>query len=365
MSLLRILHISTATTWRGGEQQLAYLIDELGKGKAEQHVVCIADSPMHERCKQENVPYSTVGKRGGIDFRLASTIASCAKEFNAELIHTHDAHGHSASILACRFYKMRVPLIVSRRVDFHIHSAFSKRFKYGSKHVAKIICVSKAIEDIMAEDLGSRDKLCTVHDGVSLDRFGHKKTGALHQELGLNNTTKIIGNVAAHAPHKDLFTFIKTAKRIADQHEDVHFVSVGDGPESAAIKAFSKEQLRDEQISFLGFRTDVEQLLPEFDLFLMTSKTEGLGTSILDAFAAHVPVIATRAGGIPELIDDRVNGYLATVADDEELARSVLQALDSPQQQVIENAVEKLKQFSKENMADNTLKVYRSILAQR
>jgi len=358
----RILHISTASTWRGGEQQLSYLIGEL-KDSTDQHVICAPDSPMAADCERQQIPYTVLVKRSGTDPALAKGVKRVARAHRAQLTHAHDAHGHTAAVLANRLFNMRVPLVISRRVDFPIHSAFSKRFKYQGNSIAQIICVSQAIEDIVANDLGSRDKLCTVHSGIDVDRFSRGKTGLLRKELNLKDDQLIIGNVAAHAPHKDLFTFIRTAKRLLNKRQDLHFVSIGDGPLTGEIRQFAQAEGLENKLRFLGYRDDVAALLPDFDLFLMTSETEGLGTSILDAFAAKVFVISTAAGGIPEMVIDGETGLLAPVADDVQLAAQVGKALSMDRSPIISAASEKLKGFTKEATATKTLAVYQDLLA--
>ena len=362
MSKPRILHINTANTWRGGEQQLSYLIGEL-KGAVEQHVICAPHSPMAADCERQAVPYTTLRKRSGLDLFLAKGVKQLVRSHRIQLIHTHDAHGHTAAVVANRLLRMNTPIVVSRRVDFPIHSAFSKRFKYQGPHIAQIICVSRAIEDIMAENLGSRKKLCTIHSGIDTDRFASGVTGRLRQELKLPQDKLIIGNVAAHAPHKDLFTFIRTAKRLLNERTDLHFVSIGDGPLSEEIRNFAKAEGMTNELHFLGYRQDVEALLPDFDLFLMTSETEGLGTSILDAFAAKVFVVSTAAGGIPEMVVEGETGLLAPIADDAQLAVQVNKALNMDRSAIVTAASEKLKNFTKEATATKTLAVYQNLLA--
>lgn len=362
MSIPRILHISTATTWRGGEQQLAYLTEELADGRCDQHVICISESPMHAHCVNLGLSFSTVRKRSGIDLLLAKSIKTIAKTTNSMIVHSHDAHGHTAAVLANTIFQMGLPLVVSRRVDFHIHSSFSKQFKYKHSSIAKIICVSQAIAEIMASDLKSREKLCTVHSGIDISKFGAPTDGRLRRELGIGGDIKIVGNIAAHAPHKDLFTFIRTAKEVLKTRRDVHFVSIGDGPMSDEIKAFAAAEGLSDGLTFLGFRNDIAQLLPDFDVFLMTSETEGLGTTVLDAFAARVPVVSTNAGGIPEMVENGVTGLSANVKDHQALSMHVIRALDTDTSVLVNAATEKLGGFTKQSMASKTLEVYQEIL---
>ena len=113
-----------------------------------------------------------------------------------------------------------------------------------------------------------------------------------------------------------------------------------------------------------GFRQDIPQILPELDIFLITSKTEGLGTSILDALACNVPVVAAQAGGIPEIIIDQQTGLSAPVGDSTKLAQQVNYLLQNPvlKNQLIRNATKHLEAFTTATMANKTLNVYEKVL---
>lgn len=364
MSQPRVLHLSTARSWRGGEQQVAYLVEELGGKGVEQLVVCAAGSPMQEFCERLSVEHRTLGFRASFDPVNARRLARIARSWKPDLLHTHDSHGHTAAILATSIFGMKVPLVVSRRVDFAISSGFSARWKYGHPAVKRILCVSDAILEITAERLRRPEILRTVRSGIDPARFATGADGRLHRELSLEPDTPIVGNVAALAPHKDLFTFIRMAERIHKAQPEVRFVLIGEGELRAELERYAAQRGLAGVLTFTGFRNDVERLLPELDVMVMTSRTEGLGTSILDAFAARVPVVATAAGGIPELIEDERTGLLRPVEEDAALASAVLLLLadHALRDRLVAGAHEKLQGFTRQATAAATLKEYHTVL---
>ena len=364
MSDLRVLHLSTARTWRGGEQQVAYLTEELRDMGVKQLVVCAGGSPVQEFCEEKKIDHRSLAFHASFDPPNARRLSRIAQEWRPDLIHTHDSHGHTTAILANTLFGMNTPLIVSRRVDFPISSGFSARWKYGHPSVKRILCVSDAIKEITAQRLPRPDVLRTVRSGIDPARFAEGADGRLHAELGLDAATPIVGNVAALAPHKDLFTFIRMAQRIHRNRPDVRFVLIGEGELRTELERYAKEHGLADVLVFTGFRKDVERLLPELDVMAMTSRTEGLGTSILDAFAAQVPVVATAAGGIPELIEDGRTGLLRPVEDDEALARAVEHVLQDPalRGRLVQGASLKLKGFTRKATAMATLKEYQSVM---
>src|SRR5690606_25877323 len=292
MNGMRVLHLSTARSWRGGEQQVAYLVKALDAMGVEQLVVCATGSPMHDFCQEQAVAHRTLGFRASVDPVNARRLARIARSWGPQLVHTHDSHGHTAAILATSLFGMKLPLVVSRRVDFAISSGFSARWKYGHAAVKRILCVSDAIRAIMAQRLPRPAVLRTVRSGIDPARFAAGADGRLHRELHLAPSVPLVGNVAALAPHKDLFTFIRMAAGIHRERPDVRFVLIGEGELRAELEQAVQQHRLEHVLHFTGFRTDVDRLLPELDVFAMTSRTEGLGTSILDAFAARVPVVA-------------------------------------------------------------------------
>ena len=186
----------------------------------------------------------------------------------------------------------------------------------------------------------------------------------LHKEYNIPDDIPLIGNVAAVAPHKDYFTFINTAEELIKRNLKAKFFIIGAGPMEEEIKNYCAQKQLDKHIIFTGFRTDIKEILPELTVFLITSKTEGLGTSIIDAFACKVPVVATRAGGIPEIIEHEKNGLLADTKDAVELANQVERILNGSidKSKIIEGQQEVLQNFSKSVTAEKTLKEYLSIL---
>lgn len=358
----RILHISTPKSWRGGEQQLAYLLEEL-KGKCENFVICTEDSEMSKYCESRGHDFMTAKKRFSLDPAFASTVISFCKEKDIQLIHTHDSHAHSLAILAAKLFGNDIPIVVSRRVDFPIERSWFSHFKYNHPLVRRILCVSEEIKHITAKGLNDPSVLRTVYSGIDLNKFS-VRSGKLRRELGISDDTYIIGNTSALADHKDYFTFVDAAEIALKEDPDLLFLIIGKGPKEDEISSYIRVKELENSIKMIGFRNDIPQILADLDLFMITSKTEGLGTSILDAFASGVPVLATDAGGIPELVDNGKSGVLCEVGDKRNLATELLRLRKdlALRQLLIEGAREKVKQFSKSKTAEETLKVYSELL---
>lgn len=363
---MNVLHISSPKSWRGGEQQLAYLVDELRNEKVRNLVFCPFNSEVHKHCLKNNLNHITYYKGFSANPVVALRVATiCARE-NIDIIHAHDSHAHTFAVLSASLFGNKTPMVVSRRVDFPVGNSALSAAKYNHLNVKRIICVSKAIKAMTAEGIKNPERLSVVYSGIDLRKF-ESVTGAdfLKKEFNVPDGHLIIGNVAALAPHKDYRTFVATAKILLEQGLKARFFAIGEGPSRHEIEAFVKSEGMEGHVVLTGFLDNIPQVLKELDLFLISSETEGLGTSVLDALASGVPVVATKAGGIPEIIRHGENGLLADVKDPQGLAGQVCQLIQDKglKERIIEHGKRTARKFSKENMARQTLAVYRDVLA--
>jgi glycosyltransferase involved in cell wall biosynthesis len=361
---MTILHVSTPADWRGGEQQVAYLAIALQSMGIEQVVLCPQGSVLATRMIEASVPVATFDKRGFMNMLVARKIFRLSKVKSFAIIHCHDAHAHSAAVVAAVHYGVKSPVIVSRRVDFPVSSNPLSRWKYNHPSVRRILCVSQAISDITAPAIKDVSKLTVVHSGIDLQKYmpGSRNRKLIH-ELGLDASSRIVGNLSALADHKDYPTFIRTAEKVIHADPLIHFIIAGKGREEKRIKKLINDLKLNMNVHMLGFRDDIIEVMQSLDVFLITSATEGLGTIVLDAFAAGVPVVATRAGGIPEMVEDGVTGLLAPVGDADALATATLRILNQPDlgKALANDAFQKVQEFSYQTTAEKTLMIYRSI----
>lgn len=359
----RVLQLTTAEGWRGGEQQLFYLITRLHSLGVHVELCCPQAAVIRKRLEGWDIPIHTFSGRGILNLNIARKVLKLCRRGTYHLIHTHDSHSHGAAYLAA-LAGCPLPIVVSRRVDFPAGRSLLSSAKYNHPKIVKILCVSDAIKQVMATVIHKKDKLMTIHSGVDTGRFPHReKTGKLNLLLGLEPGTPLVGNTSALAFHKDYPTFLRTALRIHAQRPDVHFVIIGDGPERAAIEKQIATSGLAGCVHLTGFREDIPDLLPDLDVFFMPSIKEGLGTSVLDAFTCSVPVVSTRTGGIPEMVRHDESGLLAEVGDDAMMADHILRILgDANLRRHLQLGGEQiLADFSMEAMADKTAMVYQDV----
>jgi glycosyltransferase involved in cell wall biosynthesis len=366
MKKTKILHLSSERSWRGGEQQIAYLIDELQNLGLDNMVAVRKHSAFETHCQNNSIKFISLPFSGSLNLKTIFSIKAICKNHEIDLVHLHSSKSHSAGVMSALFGNS-VPFILSRRIDFVPKKSGFTQWKYDHQSIRKIICVSDKVREIMETYCRRKGRTVTVHDGIDVNKFlPLPEQNRLRIEFNLPKDTFIIGNTSALEGHKDYFTFIRTIAQLKKDNLPVKAFIVGKGSLEKDLREFAVAQRVTNDIIFTGFRNDIHEILPAFDVFLMTSNEEGLGSSVLDAFAASVPVVSTAAGGIPEMITHNVNGLLADVGDDAKLASHIKEVLRNPplRQSLIAAGAKRLTEhFSKELMAKKTLKIYEEILS--
>jgi glycosyltransferase involved in cell wall biosynthesis len=359
-----VVHASTQRGWRGGEQQIAYLHERLAARGVPQLVVCAAGGELAARAPALGMRHRGVRRLGGFDPLFAWALARACRDTGATLVHAHDPHAHAAAVLACAFLGAPPRIVVARRVVFPIGRGPLTRWKYDHPAVRRIVCSSRAVAEGLAVAVRDPGRLRVVHDAIDPDRFASGPAGRLRAELGIGPGVPLVGTVAALTAEKDPLTFVETAARVAARRPEVRVVHVGEGPLRAEVEARVRALGLGARYSVLGFRPDLARLLPDLDVFLLTSRLEGLGTSILDAQSCRIPVVATAAGGIPEAVLDGETGLLAPVGDAAALAERVERLLGDPALRLrLVSAAERRvrEEFGVEALAERTLAIYREV----
>lgn len=360
---MRILHVSYHKSWRGGEQQISYLVGELQNMGCHQWIYCSEDNALEEYCKDNGISYYTFSNNLLKRYQNIKKLKHLCQKHFIEIVHVHDSFSHEMAYVA-GLIGNETPIILSRRVDFPMNNTFISHNKYNYHRIRKILCVSNKIKQTLEPDIKDKSKLTVIHDGIDLEKFNKNSPGLLRKQFKIPKEAKIIGYISALSPHKDHLTFIDTAEKLLKENLNAKFFIIGEGRIKKHLQDYAIKKGLVDHIIFTGFRTDVPSIIHDLDIFLFTSISEGLGTSILDAFASGVPVVSTNAGGIPEIIENGVTGLVADIKDSDQLANNVMKLLSDKElrESIIQNAKEKVKNFSKQIMAERTFSVYKEIL---
>jgi glycosyltransferase involved in cell wall biosynthesis len=230
--------------------------------------------------------------------------------------------------------------------------------KYGA--CDRVVAVSRAVARGLVDNGLSPGRVDVVYDGVP-DRPPVADGLDVMRDLGVPSGAPIVGNVAALSEHKDHGTLLSAMPAVLRAVPGVRFVIVGDGEGRGALEHEAHRRGLADRCLFTGFRADVDRLMPNFSVFCLTSRLEGLGTSLLDAMCFSRPVVATSSGGIPEVVEHRETGFLVPVGDHRALAVALVEILidERRRQHMGEAGRRRFQQrFTARRMVDETLGVY-------
>ena len=268
--------------------------------------------------------------RNEIDLSTAWKLSRIIRQWKPSVVHAHDPHAVAMAGLALSFGAPtpRPVLVASRRVDFHLQSHSFSRWKY--RQVDLFIAASQAIRRIMEQDGIPASRITVVHDGIDVAKIQRLPVVDAHAEYWLPHGVPVIANVGALVPHKGQKHLLDAMPLVLREVPDAHLLIFGEGELRPQLERQIKELRLEKHALLVGFRDDVLQLVKSVDLFVMSSVTEGLGSTVLDAMAMKLPVVGTEAGGIPEAVVHGQTGLLVPPADPRALAGAIVRLLKDP-----------------------------------
>lgn len=352
---MRVLHVDTADGWRGGQNQVLLTASGMAERGHQVALACRAGGFLESRARAAGVDAHGFAFRGDWSPTAAAGLARLAARFRPDVLHAHDPHALAASLAV-----VGTPRIASRRVDFAIRG-FASRWKYA--RCERVIAVSGAVAAVLRHGGLRPERVRVVYEGVP-DRPAVPGGHDLLRALGVPSDALVVGTVAALTGHKDHGTLLSAVVSVARRVPSAWFVMVGDGERRDALVALATALGVQERVVFTGFREDLDALIPAFDVFCLSSKMEGLGTSVLDAMCFARPVVATAAGGIPEAVDDGVTGRVVPVQDPDALASALIAVLSDRAERERLGASGRSRfesRFSATRMVDATLSVYEEL----
>lgn len=366
---MNVLNVTTMVGIRGGDMQMYTAYNLLKEYKdVNQFILCPETSDLAKMCERDHAQYYTYKKNKFKVFNTVGAIIKICRKEKIDVLHIHDSTALTYALMALKFLPSSIQLVLSRKRNNRIKDKFLNRYKYSHPRIVKIVSVSKAVEAIFDNIITDKTKLVTIYDAIDVQKYASKKSlNLIHEEYNLSPDTKIVGNIAGLTNQKDIFTFVDTAKKILEKSNRLYpikFVVVGNGVLMDDLTAYIKELGLQGDVFLMGFRNNAADLLPEFDVFLMTSITEGLPLTIYEAFAARIPVVSTDAGGIREVLIHEKTGLMTAVKDTEALSDNVIRILkdDAFKERIVRNAYTTvIENHDLKTMKENYYKFLRSL----
>ena len=364
---LRIAHLDTGRTWRGGQGQALGLMRELAHRGHSQMLLAPA-GPLFEKAQAAGLTAIAWESHGELDLPAMLAARRAFAAFTPDVAHLHSAHAHALGALPARWAGVPAT-VVARRVDFKVATNPFSRLKYALP-VDRYFCISRGVAQVMRQSGIAEPKLVLVPSGVDLDAVRAEAAlpaPGLRAWLGIPADAEVVGTVASLAPHTHHGQRLDAVPAVLAARPGTHFVWLGEGECRAALERHRAALGLERVVHMPGFHSQAKALMRQFTLFALTSHLEGLCTSLLDAQALGVPIVATAVGGIPEVITDDVTGGLVPTLEPARVAECIVAALADPQRRArwVVAAAESVRTFSIAATAERTLSEYARVLTER
>jgi glycosyltransferase involved in cell wall biosynthesis len=304
---------------------------------------------LHGRSLERVMVLPALGRqiRGASDLAALVALTRLMRRLRPHIVHTHTAKagmlGRVAALLA------RVPVIVH---TYHGHvfrgyfSAATTRLFVGierwlARRTDRLVTVGEVVRaELLQLGIGTPERLVVIPLGLDLDRFLDCEAvrGRLRAELGIGGGVPLIGIVARLVPIKAHEVFLDAAARLGQERPEARFVVVGDGERRAELEALAARRGPPGRVHFLGWRRDLDGIYADLDVVVLTSRNEGLPVSLIEAMAAARPVVATRVGGVPDLVEDTVSGCLVPEGNAGAVAAALRALLADPERRQVMGA---------------------------
>ncbi len=362
---LKILQLSSAASFGGGERYVADLTNSLVTRGHDLYAVVRPHSPLIAHLKVERDRIKTLPLRNALDVPSAHELARFIGRHEIEIVHAHMARDYSLAAYAARRNR-QTKLIVTRHVLFQMN----RMHRHTLARAHRVIAVSNAVaRELRAQRIVTDSQLAVVPNGVDVARFAiNFDRSGFRQSIGLPAHGPLVGSIGELRTLKRHDDFIRAAARVASQFPETHFVLAGldTSPSSEVHKHLEQLVLETglkDRFHFLGWVEDAEKLLGAIDVFVSASETESFGLAIAEAMAAGTAVVATATEGAQEVVDDQETGFLVPIGDVARISDSIALLLSDGdlRHRLGTRAREVVKaKFSLERMVDQIEQLYQT-----
>lgn len=371
---VQVCHVAVGDLWAGAEVQLKVLLSKFGqKPEFNLSVILFNDGRLRKEIEGLGIPVMVFPET---EWRSGKIFLKLVREFKKSSIRIIHTHKYKDTILAAPAAKLcGIPHVV--RTVHGLREPFGglQSFKMSlyeaierTMHrycVDSIIGVSSQIEREYKAEGGVFNVTC-IRNGIDLEgRSVQTDRWRTRKDLGVDSGTCLIGTVGRLTPVKGIQYLLQAARILLRQGANVKVLVVGDGSIRLDLLTQTRDLGISEHVMFLGHREDTDALLQALDVFVLPSLSEGIPMALLEAMATSRAVVASRVGGIPEIVEDGVEGFLVEPMDVNGLADKCRQLIESPDvaRKMGEQARKRVEQdFSATAMADRVVSVYNELL---
>ena len=359
------MHVEAGRHLYGGARQVCYLIEELAAEGYDNMLVCARGSEIAAAVRGATVVELPMG--GDLDVFWAGPLRKLIKAHAPAMVHVHSRRG--ADLVGGRCARRAgVPTVLTRRVD-NREPAWWARLKYRPYSV--VAAISSAVESELVDHVGlDPARVVRVSSAVDTERYRPESAARdrLAEAFGIPSASSVVGVAAQLIPRKGHALLLDCMPEVITRHPDVQMLCFGRGPQERTLSRQIAERGLGDHVQLTGFRDDLAQLMPGLDLLVHPALQEGLGVAVLEAMSAGVPVVASNAGGIPDIIEHEQSGLLVASGDPRALRGGVLRMLgdEALRVRLARAGRERVEtRFSVQRMSRRYQEVYNRVLSAR
>ena len=370
---IKVCHLISGDLWAGAEAQITILLSQLAKEKHLENFALIYNrGKLAEELKRLNISFHILEEKENNPVKLFIKTYRWLKHKEVDLVHTHRYKENIIGSLAAKmggvphiirtYHGMPEPFEGFKNIKYKFYIFLD--YLISRLLVKKIITASFEIKEKLSQRLGEK-KVTSIPNSINLDSLKIKKSPRrVRETLGIDDDCRIIGSAGRLVPIKGYQVFLKAAQLIKQRESKVKFLIVGDGPEKSNLEKLADELKISEDFLFPGYREDILDIINAMDIFVLSSFHEGIPIALLEAMALEKPIVATKVGGIPEVVTDQISGILVEPDDPEKLAQKSLYLLQEREvrKKMGSEAKRKIEEsFTAERMAQRVLEIYQSM----
>lgn len=374
--VINVLQVVTGFAWGGGERHVLLLLEAFRNSPLRLQLVVFHDGRLAKEARALGFPVHLIEKRFRGDFSTTFRLMGLIKRERADIVHTHlvgaNLYGRIAGRLSRHARVISTLHYVSPSAMAPDESSLSQSIIFHadlwtSRLCDRLIATSDHLRGALVVRGMRSEKVVTIRNGVDLEALQPQPAdpAAVRRELGLAPDTPLVGVVGSFLPVKRFDLFLKAAQRVAADHPDAVFLVVGDGGLRAELEAQASALGIENRVLFPGFRDDVPRVLSALDVFVLSSDSEGTPYVVVEAMAMGKPVVATKAGGVPEQVRTGTEGFLVDCGDDAGLASGISRLLsdDALRAEMGRRARARAeREFSQAKAVEQLQAVYREVL---
>ncbi|WP_072968971.1 glycosyltransferase family 4 protein [Thermoanaerobacter uzonensis] len=363
MKVLQIVRKSEG----GMKRHLLSLARLLDKDKYEIAILCSFDEKTQEYLKKLGIKVYNIDIGDGIslkkDYSAIRYIQKLVNEFKPDIVHMHGAKASLVGRIACFAKPVKTVVTIHNFANYNNMSFYKKKLllsftKVLDEKTHQFIAVSQALkDDLVLNQKVKENKIKVVYNCIDTS-FYEETTLNLKEEFNLSEDSFIVGSVARLIPAKGVQDLIKAASIL--KNVNAYFFVAGDGPFREELQKMIDSLNLKGRFFLLGYRNDIPSFLRNLDVFVLPSHEEGFGISVIEALSEGVPVIATKVGGIPEILKDGIEGILVEKESPEGLAKAIEKLLkdEKLRKNISLKGKENAKKYSCNKMIEEIQQIY-------